>query len=223
MTPDKQDKQYKILSLSDTIVPFIYSTQVRKRFKNVDLILGCGDLKYYYLEYVLNALDVPLFFVRGNHDKVVEYNEAGQRTAPAGAVDLHRRVINHDGLLLAGVEGSLRYRPGKFQYTQQDMWAHVLSLVPQLLLNRLQYGRYLDIFVSHAPAWGIQDREDLPHQGIKAFRWLLKVFKPAYHIHGHVHLYNPENERRTRFGRTCVVNTYRFQVTQMHLDCDEND
>ena len=35
------------------------------------LILACGDLPYYYLEYIVGLLDVPLFYVHGNHDKVV--------------------------------------------------------------------------------------------------------------------------------------------------------
>ncbi len=127
-----------VLSLSDQTVQFIYSPQVRYRFPDVDLIFGCGDLDYYYLEYVLNALNRPLFFVRGNHDKVVEYNTAGQRTGPAGGIDLHRRVVDYKGLLLAGVEGSLKYRRGVFQYTQGEMLQHVLALVPGLLLNRLR-------------------------------------------------------------------------------------
>jgi len=55
----------KILSLSDKTISFIYSPQVQNRFQGVDLIIGCGDLPYYYLEYALNALDVPLFFCEG--------------------------------------------------------------------------------------------------------------------------------------------------------------
>ena len=79
----------RILSLSDTVVSLIYSPLIRSRHQGVDLILGCGDLPYYYLEYVLTSLDAPLYFVRGNHDKVLEYSTAGQRTGPHGGIDLH--------------------------------------------------------------------------------------------------------------------------------------
>lgn len=205
----------KVLSVSDAIVPFIYSGQARHFFEGIDLVFGCGDLAYYYLEFVLTVLNAPLFYVRGNHDKVVEYSGVGQRTAPAGGFDLHRRVVEHNGWLLAGVEGSLRYRPGQFQYSQSQMWGHVFSLVPRLLLNRMRYGRYLDVFVTHAPSWGVNDREDLPHQGIKAFRWLLKVFEPAYHFHGHVHLYRPDDPRVVCFGDTQVINSYRYITTAL--------
>jgi Icc-related predicted phosphoesterase len=187
----------------------------------VDLVIGCGDLAYYYLEYVLNALDVPLFFVRGNHDKVVEYSTEGQRTSPAGGTDLHRQVLNYRGLLIAGVEGSLRYRPGRYQYTQGEMWGHVLSLVPGLLVNRMVHGRFLDVFVSHAPASGIHEGTDHPHRGCKAFRWFLQVFQPTYYFHGHVHIYRPDTVAETHFGQTLVMNTYGFRETELNLERED--
>src|SRR5512139_1181565 len=108
----------RILSLSDTIVSLIYSPLIRSRHQGVDIVLGCGDLPYYYLEYVFSSLDAPLYYVRGNHDKVLEYSSAGQRTGPHGGIDLHRHTCSYKGILLAGVEGCLRYRPGPYQYTQ---------------------------------------------------------------------------------------------------------
>jgi Icc-related predicted phosphoesterase len=211
MMPDS----LKVLTLSDTIVPFIYSPQIRRRFEGVDLIIGCGDLAYYYLEYVLNALNVPLYYVRGNHDKVVEYSNEGQRTGPSGGIDVHRRVVLRQGLLISGIEGSLKYRPGRFQYTQSDMWWHIFRLVPRLLSNRLIHGRFLDIFITHAPPDGIHDAEDLPHQGIKAFRWFLRVFQPAYHFHGHVHIYRPDTAFVTQFGKTRVVNAFGYREFEL--------
>lgn len=212
------NNRFNVLSLSDMLVSFIYSPQVCRRFGDVDLVIGCGDLAYYYLEYVLNALDVPCFFVRGNHDKEVEYSLEGQRSAPDGAVNLHGKVISHRGLLLAGVEGSLRYRPGKFQYAPSEMWRHVFRLVPGLVGNKIRFGRYLDIFVTHSPPEGIHDMPDLPHQGIKAFRWMLKVFKPAYHFHGHVHIYRPETVSRSIFEGTLVINSYGYRETVLELN-----
>jgi Icc-related predicted phosphoesterase len=207
----------KILSLSDKQVESIYSSQVKERFGDVDLILGCGDLAYYYLEFVVSMLDVPLFYVRGNHSNQVEYTVVGPKTHPDGGVDLHRRVIKHQDLILAGVEGSLRYREGPFQYTQTEMWMNVLRIAPTLLVNRLLYGRGLDIFISHAPPWGIHDKPDLPHQGIKAFRWLIETFRPRYHFHGHIHVYRQDVQTVTRHGPTRVINTYGFKETQIEL------
>ena len=204
---------YKVLSLSDKQIDSIYSSQVKTRFADVDLILGCGDLAYYYLEFVISMLNVPLYYVRGNHSNLVEHTSSGPKTHPHGGTDLHRRVINCHGLIIAGVEGSLRYREGPFQYSQTEMWGHVLRIAPRLLRNRVLYGRYLDIFISHAPPWGIHDQPDLPHQGIKAFRWLLETFRPRYHFHGHIHVYRQDVQTVTQYLSTTVINTYGFAET----------
>ncbi len=112
---------------------------------------------------------------------------------------------------MAGVEGSLRYRRSKFQYTQFEMWEHVFYLVPRLMFNRLRHGRFLDIFVTHAPPFGVHDQPDLPHRGIKAFNWLLRVFKPAIHLHGHIHVYQTDTVTETLYEQTRVINTYGYR------------
>jgi Icc-related predicted phosphoesterase len=126
-------------------------------------------------------------------------------------------VCTYQGLILAGVEGSLRYREGVYQYTQSQMWQHVFSLVPALLYNHVTQGRYMDVFVSHAPPAGIHDQADLPHQGIKAFHWLIDVFKPRYFFHGHVHIYKPYEAVSTDYNGTRVVNTYGFRETDIEI------
>lgn len=208
----------KILSLSDKKIPFIYSPSVHKRFEHIDLVIGCGDLPYYYLEYVLTALGVPLFYVRGNHDHEVEFSAIGKRRNPQGGQDLNRRAINLNGITLAGIEGSIRYKPGSFQYTQAEMWHLVFQLVPKMIYNRITNGHYLDIFVTHAPPNGIHDREDLPHHGVNAFRWFVKVFQPALHFHGHIHLYRPDDPSESMFGKTRVINTYGYQETDFEIE-----
>jgi len=95
------------------------------------------------------------------------------------------------------------------------MWNHVFKLVPGLLFNKLIHGRYLDIFVTHAPITGIHEGSDWAHQGIKAFRWLVNTFQPAYHFHGHIHYYRPDEVKESWVGKTKVINTYRSQVTEI--------
>ncbi len=203
----------KVLSLSDKQIESIYSPIVKDRFPDIDLILGCGDLTYSYLEFIVSMLDVPMYYVRGNHSHMIEYTASGPKTRPQGGTDIHRRVVNHHGLILAGVEGSLRYRRGPFQYSQFEMWKHVFAITPGLILNRIFSGRYLDIFISHAPPWGIHDEPDLPHQGIKSFRWLLDTFRPRYHFHGHIHVYRQYETTITQYKATTVINTYGYKET----------
>lgn len=207
----------KVLSLSDQVLDFIYAPTVAERFAAVDLVFGCGDLPYYYLEYLVDVMNKPVFFVRGNHNVEVEIGAHGDRKSPWGAMDLHRKVVRHQGLLIAGFEGCLRYRPGPFMYTQGEMWNMVLGITPRLVLNRLRYGRALDVLVTHAPPRGIHDRPDLAHQGFNAFRWLLNVFKPRYHFHGHIHIYDRKTPVLTRFKDTLVVNTYGYRSTDLSI------
>ena len=186
----------KILAVSDIELGFIYNIQIAQRFKDVDLVISCGDLPYYYLEFIVSMLDKPLYYVRGNHASQVE----STRVKPT-----------YSGILLAGVEGSLRYNNGAHQYSQAEMWYFALEMAPRLLYNRLRYGRYVDILVTHAPPWHIHDMDDLPHQGIKAFRWLDRVFKPHYHLHGHIHVYRNDIDTVTGFGQTSVMNCYGYK------------
>jgi Icc-related predicted phosphoesterase len=207
----------RVLSLSDQVLEFVYSPNAAVRFAGVDFVLGCGDLPYYYLEFLVDTLGRPVFFVRGNHAATVEYSQNDSRTEPWGAIDLHGKVIQHHGLLLAGFEGSLRYREGPFMYTQGEMWMLVFGILPRLLLNIIRHGRALDVLVTHSPAWGIGDKPDPAHQGFKAFRWLLHTFKPRYHFHGHIHLYDSKQPFSIRFEETTVINTYGYQETELEI------
>ena len=200
-----------ILSISDKKFPFLYSPEILEKIGDIDFIIGCGDLPYYYQEYIAEKLGASLYFVRGNHDALIEYGADINRKAPHGGTDLHRRIVHKEGLLFAGIEGSVRYNDGNFQYTQKEMWRHVFHLVPGLLLNRLLYGRYLDIFVTHASPWGIHDKKDRTHRGIKAYNWLIRVFKPKYHFHGHNHVYKVDTITETQVGDTLVINTYGYK------------
>jgi len=208
----------KLLSISDTVVPFIYSPAINEKFRDIDFVIACGDLPYHYQEYIIEKLNVPLYFVRGNHDKPIEYGNGEERRAPRGGIDMHHHVTRYDNLLLAGVEGCIRYNHwGNFQYTQAEMWGHVFRLIPGLLFNRLHYGRYLDIFITHAAPWGVHDKHDWTHQGVRAFNMIIRLFKPKYHFHGHNHIYETGKIVETQMGDTLVINTYGHRLVKLQI------
>lgn len=208
----------KILSVSDVELNLIYNPQIVERFGHIDIIVSCGDLPYYYLEYITSMLNKPLYFVRGNHTQEIEYESSLVSQFPLGGNNLHHKAVcTPGGLLLSGIEGSLRYNTGPHQYTQNEMWMQVFRLVPKLFINRLRYGRFLDVFITHAPAWKIHDADDRPHQGIKAFRWLDEVFQPFYHLHGHVHIYRQDTVKLTTLGKTKIINTYGYQLSDIQV------
>ncbi len=154
----------RVLAVSDQVVDILYSPKVRERLGKIDLVLGCGDLPYYYLEYLMTMLDAPLYYVHGNHDPLVEYSSAGgTKTAPEGGENIDLRCVNVAGLLVAGLEGCIRYKPdGMHMFTQNEMSLRSLALLPGLTCNRLMRGRWLDVLIAHSPPLGVHD---LPTHG----------------------------------------------------------
>jgi uncharacterized protein len=203
----------RILAVSDRVVDTLYASDVGQRYGSTDLLIGCGDLPYYYLDFLVSALDVRLVYVRGNHDVGPQYTAEGRvLTDVASGIDLHRRAVEIDGLLLAGLEGSMRYRPSApYMYTQREMTWNVLQLAPLLLWNRLRHGRALDVLVTHSPPYAIHDEPDLAHTGFRVFRHLMQWFRPRYLLHGHVHVYRNDIPTVSRFHATTVINVYPFK------------
>ena len=209
----------RILTVSDKVEPVLYGPYIRERVGKIDLILACGDLPYYYLEYIVGLLDVPLYYVHGNHDGVIpQSNPEGfpaQHTI-SWATNLHLRRSDHEGLLLAGLEGCRRYTPDRpFQYTEGEMRLRAVRLGLKLTFNKLRTGRYLDILITHAPPRGIHDGEDIPHQGFESYLQLMRRYQPLLLIHGHQHVYNRSTTVETVYRATRVLNTYGYRVIEL--------
>jgi Icc-related predicted phosphoesterase len=207
----------RILAVSDQVEDTLYHSTVRERLGQVDLILGCGDLPYYYLEYLQCMFDAPLCYVHGNHDPLVEYSStAGTKTAPDGGDNIDMRCVHVNGLLVAGLEGCIRYRPdGNHQYTQSEMLFRAMSLLPDLLWNRLRHGRWLDVLIAHSPPMGIHDMPTAAHTGFHAFVSLMRTFKPRYLLHGHRHRNYGVGPSETLYGKTMVLNVHPYRVIEI--------
>ncbi|NOY99421.1 MAG: metallophosphoesterase [Chloroflexi bacterium] len=205
----------KILAVSDQVVERIYTLAANGHFRDVDMILGCGDLSYEYLEYLLTILNIPLYYVPGNHDP--KYNSQLAESRAEGGTNLDQKVVRVNGMLLAGLGGSVRYQPGGVnQYTQTEMYLRMIRLLPGLLWNRLRYGRALDILVTHSPPFGIHDEDSQAHQGLKAFNCLIQWARPRYHFHGHTHFYQHNLAPSvTKVGITQVMNIYPYKEIEI--------
>ncbi len=198
----------RVLTVSDQVNEQLHSPALQQVAFDVDLVLSSGDLPSDYLEFILSTLNVPMFYVMGNHGAA-----GGDKPEPEGAENLDGRVVESKGLLIAGLEGSMRYndRP-RYQYTENQMRAKIARLSPALMLNHLKYGRYLDILVTHAPPYGIHDGTDLPHHGFRSFLWFIDHYQPRYLIHGHMHVYDNREPRVTQRGKTTIVNAYGYRI-----------
>lgn len=205
----------KILAVSDQVVERIYSLAPSDHFKEVELILGCGDLPYTYLEYLLTVVNASLFYVPGNHDP--EFNYQDDRSKAEGGSNLDLRTACHKKTLIGGFGGSIRYRPdGINQYTQGEAYERAFRMIPQLLMNWIKHRRALDILISHSPPFGIHDDNDQAHNGLKALNWLIRTARPRYHFHGHTHFYrNNIEDNQTTLGPTTIINVYPYKVIDL--------
>lgn len=205
----------KILVVSDEVVERLYSLCGSGHFKDVELILGCGDLPYPYLENLLTMLNLPLFYVPGNHDPI--YNPENSLARVEGGSNLDLKLTRFKTFLIGGFGGSVRYRPdGTNQHSQMDAYFRAFRMLPRLWLNRSKYGRYLDILITHSPPFGIHDDDTQAHQGLRAINWLLRVAKPRYHFHGHTHFQRGNlSPSETTHGLTKIVNVFPYKIIEV--------
>ncbi len=204
----------KVLALSDQIVERVYTLAPGGHFNDVNLILGCGDMPYTYLEYLVTVLNKPLAYVPGNHDP--EYHH-DPRARAEGGENLDGRVMQIGGLWIGGLGGSVRYRPdGVNQYTQREAYARAFKMLPALLWNKLRHGRGMDILITHSPPFGIHDDDSQAHTGLRAINWLIQFAKPRYHFHGHTHFYRKNLEQsKTVLGSTTIINVFPYKIIEI--------
>ncbi|HUN24116.1 MAG TPA: metallophosphoesterase [Anaerolineales bacterium] len=208
----------RILAISDEVVPFIYSGRIRDRFADVDMVIGCGDLPFYYLEFVVTMLDVPLYYVHGNHDHERQYMSDGRvATRAEGCISIDGELNSENGLLMAGLGGSIRYKTeGEHQYSDSEMTSRMRRISHRLLFNRYRYGRYLDLLIAHSPPFGIHDLKDPAHIGFRSFLKFMDDFRPKLLLHGHCHVYRGDVITLSKYKETQVVNVYPYRLIDYH-------
>ena len=184
----------KILAVSDVESKLLYDYYQPGYLDGVDLIIGCGDLSAEYLEFLVTMANCPLVYIHGNHD---DYTRE-----PEGCICIDGGVFEYNGVRIAGLPGSYRYREGKYLFTEHQMESMVRKLKRPILRMR-----GIDILVTHAPARNLNDMESLTHRGFECFNELIEHYRPALYLHGHIHTnYGSRIPRRTLHGDTIVIN-----------------
>lgn len=196
----------KIMAISDQESKLLWDYFDKSYLEGIDLILSCGDLKPQYLSFLATFTTVPILYVHGNHDD--RYEE----TPPDGCICIEDKIYVHNGVRILGLGGSMRYKPGKHQYTERQMRRRVRKL-----WLKLKYHKGFDILLTHAPAYQFNDEEHLPHRGFQVFLTLLDKYKPAYFIHGHVHLNYGRFPRLSTYNETQVINAFEKYIFEMDV------
>jgi Icc-related predicted phosphoesterase len=193
----------RLLAVSDEVEPQLLDERTVAAQGRVDLVIGCGDLPADYLDALATVYAAPLVFVRGNHDLPGRQGDYPQ------AAEIDGRVVKERGLLIAGLEGSIKYSDGPHQYTERQMTAKVLALRLRLRL------RHPDILITHGPPAGLNEGTDAPHRGLQAVRRAVELFRPRLLLHGHVHPYGREINRESRLGETRVINVVGHRLIEL--------
>ena len=198
-----------IMVMADHESKSLYDYYDPGKLEGIDLIISCGDLDADYLSFFATLCHVPVIYVRGNHDRRYEVK------TPEGCICIEDDIFVYKGVRILGLGGSMEYIPGSAnQYTEGAMKRRIKRLRWKLWRNK-----GFDILVAHAPAFEVNDMEDLPHRGFYCFRRLMEKYEPKLFLHGHVHAtYGSSFKRRDTFGKTTVINAYEYQVVEYPED-----
>lgn len=193
----------KILVLADHESKSLYEYYEPEKIKDVDLILACGDLRAGYLTFFATCSHAPVLYVRGNHDCRFSEKE------PEGCICIEDDVYVYRGIRIMGLGGSMEYIPGADnQFTERAMARRF-----RRLWWKVKRKGGIDILVTHAPAYELNDLEDMPHRGFQCFKTIMDKYGPKYFIHGHVHAnYGGKFKRLDSYKNTVVVNAYDHYI-----------
>lgn len=195
----------KILCIADEEYKTYWDFFSKDDFKDIDLIISCGDLKASYLSFLTTMTSIPVLYIRGNHD------DSYKTDPPQGCICIEDDIFSFQGVRILGLGGSQRYKQGINQYTEREMRKRITKLK-----FKLWFHRGFDILVTHSPARGFHDGTDLCHQGFHVFLTLIDKYRPKYFVHGHVHLsYGRQFQREDMIGDTKVINAYEKYIIEI--------
>ena len=148
--------------------------------EKVDLIISLGDFERTML-LSLQKTNIPKIGVYGNHD-------SGEYMDEIGMLNLHMHTWKYKDYSFGGFQGCVRYKenPQTIMYTQEEADRMFAAFPP------------VDIFISHCPPRGINDEDEIAHQGFNGLRTYIERCHPKILLHGHtdpteetmVHEYN---------------------------------
>lgn len=195
----------KILLVSDREEPYIWDYFDRERFKDIELVLSCGDLKAEYLSFLVTMIKAPLVYVPGNH------NKSYLTKPPEGCESADGTILTCKGIRILGLGGCMNYSYQEFQYTEEEMEKRIRKMK-----RTIKKHKGFDVLLTHAPAMGLGDGDDRAHKGFASFVGLLDQYSPRYFFHGHQHLNYKVQDRMRLYNNTTIVNAFGYHI----LDCD---
>lgn len=186
-------KQMKILAVADRDPHIDIARKAEE--EGADLIISLGDFERTAL-LSLEKTSLPKIGVYGNHD-------SGAYMEGLGIINMHMKTWQYMGYTFGGFQGCVRYKPNPaaVMYTQTEA-EEMLKNFPAV-----------DIFISHCPPRGINDEEEIAHQGFNGLRAYLDRCAPKVLFHGHTY---PTEENLVRdYNGTRVEYVYGYKIVEI--------
>lgn len=164
--------------------------------ENIELVITLGDLTREDILGLAEVKHIPKIGVYGNHD-------SGMYMPEFGIWDMHLKIWDFQGLRFGGFQGCVRYKenPDAIMCTQEE--ANSL----------MQNFPKTDVFISHCPPRGINDEEEIAHQGFDALRKYIDEQQPKVWLHGHTY---PTDETVVRqHGNTRVEYVFKYKIVEL--------
>ena len=149
-------------------------------------------------------------------DRVYNFAAGPAQLPEAVLKKAQAELLNWHGCGMSVMEMSHRSKvyDGIIKETEAAMRRRIAKLRPKV--RRLGG---VDLLLTHAPARGLNDGEDLPHRGFECFNAFLDEWQPRWFVHGHIHLfYDYKLPRVCQRGETTVINAterYTFETPDL--------
>src|SRR5256885_14791341 len=84
-------RSVRILAITDEVDGRLYHPGIAARRGQVDLVLSCGDIPPYYIDFVGSMVGAPIYGVHGNHDGSLVRRDKDGSPEGWGMGELHGR------------------------------------------------------------------------------------------------------------------------------------
>lgn len=161
-----------------------------------DIICTLGDLGMHELRALEAVTNIPKLGVYGNHD-------SGLYMESLGIQNMHLQTFEYNGWKFGGFEGSVKYKDADAPMYTQTESIEMLKDFPRV-----------DILLTHAPPFGINDEPDDPtHAGFKGLLQYVEEKNPGYLLHGHT--YPTDDQLIIRHGETNIIYVFADKIIKI--------
>ena len=139
-------------------------------YRDIDVCLLLGDLSIRDIAIVKEKIgNIPVYGVLGNHDGFELYDRFGIE-------NIHGKVVEIDGVRIAGMQGAFRYKDTNFPFYTDDESVEIAEEMDGA-----------DILISHDYPKDFHKNTDWAHSGLQGITHYCEKHRVPLNIHGHFH------------------------------------